>query len=455
MLALPNIFRLLLLFALVASPASAVDWPWSNVNQNQGPGTRDWWRNHKYKAEFVEGKGYRVPGVEGFFDGEGRYMTAPLDEVAIKLTGEAPETGLLPELDPMKNYGRLKEAVGLGPNQIIAQKYLQQGFELYQKQDYKAAEDEFKAAAGRWPDSQLEEQGLFYLGECYYMQGKYIKARDTYDKLVQQHPNTRRLDMVVDREWSIAKYWETHYFDYKEKWRTGINNPIDPTLPWFDKIGHSVKTYESIRLNDPTGPRADDAIMAAAGIYFRLERYGDADYHYSLLRSDYPQSDFQFEAHVLGLQAKLRMYQGPDYDGAPLDDAKVLARRLKTQFSGRLSDEERDRLNSVEAQVAQATETRDIQLAQYYDNTQHYGAARIIYEDVANKYGSSPVAAEARTRAEEIKPLPEKPAKPLGWLVEWAPVSTERTAMNDIPEVKQANEERLAQERGETGTVVK
>ena len=87
-------------------------------------------------------------------------------------------------------------------------------------------------------------------------------------------------------------------------------NGYDQTRPWLDTLGHAIKTYDNIRLNDPTGPRADDAIMATANIYFQRGRFDDADYHYSLLRREYPRSELQFEAHLLGLQAKLRKYQG-------------------------------------------------------------------------------------------------------------------------------------------------
>ena len=59
---------------------------------------------------------------------------------------------------------------------------------------------------------------------------------------------------------------------------------------------------------------------------------------------EYPRSELQFEAHLLGLQAKLRKYQGENYDGTPLEEAKMLVKQLNSQFCGRLSKEEKDRL---------------------------------------------------------------------------------------------------------------
>ena len=81
--------------------------------------------------------------------------------------------------------------------------------------------------------------------------------------------------------------------------------------------------------------------MATANIYFDRGRFDDADYHYTLLRREYPRSELQFEAHLLGLQAKLRKYQGEDYDGTPLEEAKTLVKQLRSQFAGRLSTKKR------------------------------------------------------------------------------------------------------------------
>ena len=100
---------------------------------------------------------------------------------------------------------------------------------------------------------------------------------------MKEYTNTRYLDTVIDREWEIARYWE-ECDEHNPDWPL-TPNAYDKTRPWFDTIGHAIKTYENIRLNDPTGPRADDAIMATANIYFARGRFEDADYHYTLLRA--------------------------------------------------------------------------------------------------------------------------------------------------------------------------
>ncbi|MGG7377777.1 hypothetical protein ACQ7B2_03100, partial [Escherichia coli] len=67
------------------------------------------------------GKGYTVPGVEGYFDGTGRPISSPIARESIIEAGEKPEdSALIPGLDPKAGYDKVKSAVGLGPNEQIA-----------------------------------------------------------------------------------------------------------------------------------------------------------------------------------------------------------------------------------------------------------------------------------------------------------------------------------------------
>lgn len=406
------------------------------------PGTAQWWKKNKKRAVFDPEKGYSVAGVDGVFDGDGRPMRGPVSSDTVIAAGEMPnEEGLIPGLDPRVQYDKMKEAVGLGPNEQLAQTAYRQGVELFNAKKYSAAADKFKAAVARGPHSPIEQDARFMLAECYFFADRYTKARDAYDELVSEHPNTRHIDAVVDREWKIARYWEqkaTHNYDWPL-----TPNAWDKTRPWFDTMGHSIKTFENIRLNDPTGPRADDAIMAVANIHFARGHFDDADYNYTLLRKEYPQSELQYEAHLLGLQAKLRKYQGEDYDGTPLEEAKLIVKQLRTNFSGRLPTEEKERLRTVEGQLNMELAARDFRMAKHYDGTKHYGAARHYYNQVVTAHPDTELATQARDRLAQIAGEPAKPAKPLGTIVELFPQSAEKARVARIPELQ--NGGRLAE----------
>jgi outer membrane protein assembly factor BamD (BamD/ComL family) len=438
--------------ALAFAPVPArAEMPWSGWFGKGDPvGSPKWWKKHKKNAEFQVGKGYTVEGVDGYFDGMGR----PLDRAVTADSGPPPdsevdpEKGLAPALDPRAVYGKVKTAVGLGPNDQVAHELFREGERLFEAKRYHAAAKEYESAADRAIDLRIREDALFMLAESYYFDDRCIKARDAYNELADKFPSTRYLDKLVEREWAIARYLEAYANAHYDVAMTP--NAWDKTRPWFDTLGHAIKTYENIRMNDPTGPRADDAIMATAGVYFRTNRYDDADYNYELLRREYPRSEFQFEAHLLGLQSKLLKYQGSDYDGSPLEEAQLLVKQLRTNFAGQLSVAERERLQTVGARLHQELASRDMQMAQFYDGTKNYGSAKTYYAEVIDKYPDSDLAQRARERMTELAGQPEFPEKRLAWFVELFPKGQEHTALANVPEIK--NGTFLAQPPPETKT---
>ncbi len=415
------------------------------------PGTSAWWDRYEDSAVFVPGQGYQVEGFEGFYDKKGRPIDAPVDEIGVKLTNELDAGGgLIPGLDPKTTANRMREAIVGGPNQIQAEQYLQEGIQKFNEGRYGSAVSSFESAAGRWPGSGLEAKAMFNKAEALFFDEKYQEAGDAYIALLEKHPGTQRLNDSIERLWSIAQYWEKSYFEGNAGSMMGVNL-TDSTRPRLDTIGHAIRFYEAIRLNDPTGPRADDAIMATAGIHFRRENYTDADYHYGLLRREYPRSEMQFEAHLLGLQTKLRRYRGADYDGTPLEEAKKLENRLRVAFSGRLSEEEKTRLGDTRAQLAAMVEERDLRMVEYYEGTEHYGAAAIYLSKIINDYPDSPNAEKARLRLAELQDKQAEPSTRMAWFVEMFPEDKKTLALNSVKEITPGglNSEGLSPDEGQ------
>jgi outer membrane protein assembly factor BamD (BamD/ComL family) len=437
------------LFSSIAHQPAFAQWPWSD---SPAVGTPEWWKKNKRNAVFEVGKGNKVPGVEGYFDQDGRPMERAIaqERVAradVALSPNNPEEdGLMPALDPKVQYDRVKTAVGYGPDEQAARDAYARGMTAFKAGDYGDAADEFAAAADRGRFTQFHQDAMFMLAECYFFGDRYIKARDAYDELVSKYPNTRYLDALIEREWKIAQYWEK-YEEYNPDWALTAN-AIDKTRPWFDTIGHAIKTYENIRLNDPTGPRADDAIMATANIYFGRNRFDDADYHYTLLRREYPRSELQFEAHILGLQAKLRKYQGPDYDGTPIEESQNLVKQIRRNFAGRLSTEEQERLRTVEAELNRQLALSEYRMAEYYDGIKQYAAARLHYSRVASQFAQTELGAQSRTRLAEIANEPDEPPQRMGFLLDMVPQSREKARFAKIPEIQQGKT-RVAQALGQ------
>jgi outer membrane protein assembly factor BamD (BamD/ComL family) len=298
---------------------------------------------------------------------------------------------------------------------------MQDGKALYADKKYKEAGLKFAIAAERWPDTPLEEDALFLQAESEFFSDQYPKAHDTYGGLLKKYTNTRYLDTVVAREFSLGRYWE-QLQDAKPMW-TLTPNVSDGSRPMFDTFGYAIQAYERVRLNDPTGPLADASVMAMGNAYFRIGRFEDAAANYDVLRKEYPNSKYQALAHVLGLQAKMRVYQGTLYDQGPLNDANKIAEQALKQFDKELGPE-RERIIKARQQILEEKASREFVLAQYYYQHKDYGAARMYYKGVIDDFPTSEKAKEARVRMEEIRDKPDSPPNYFKWLTD--PFGTEK-----------------------------
>ena len=402
-------------------------------------GTASWWKKHKKQAEFVPGEGFRVDGYAGFYDEQGR----PIQAKVAKMVKTKEAHGLLHDAKVIETVDEVKSQFGMGPDQQVARQAFTDGEGLFRGQEYAKAAKKFKEVIDRDATGELDQDAQFYLGECYFFADEYSKAVKIYGDLLDKYPNTQHLDKVIRRQFDIARYWEKHH-ESDPHWVT-TPNFTDNTRPWFDTLGNAIKTYETIRLKDPTGPLADDAIMATANSYFLRGRYNDADYQYQLLREQYPQSDHQFDAHILGLQCKIRKYQGPNYDGTPLEEAKRLVKQLKQQFGSQLNADERDRLNDQLAQLNEALAERDFAVAQYYDGIEQYGSAKYYYYLIAQKYPDSTLGTKSRERIEQLLGEPDHPESKVGWLLNMFPENAERKTLQGVPYLTPESQIEVAQ----------
>jgi outer membrane protein assembly factor BamD (BamD/ComL family) len=295
---------------------------------------------------------------------------------------------------------RWKKMVGRGPNEPVARAAMQEADALFKAGDYAAAVPKYKRVIDRWPDSALEEDALWQLAECLFFTDRYAKAEDTYDEIVKKYANTKYLDRIAQRQFVIAQYWMA--LDDQHHYRTLSPNLVDRTRPLFDTRGRAHKAFDHVRINDPRGPLADDSIMAQANAHFLRRQWLDADYFYGLLRSEYPDSDFLLQAHLLGLQAKLQAYEGPVYDGGVLEEAGILADQVLVQFPDQLSREEEGRVEKTRQTIAAQQAERHWRRAEFYAKGRHYTSARIYYALVARDYPDTQLAQAARERYQAI-----------------------------------------------------
>jgi outer membrane protein assembly factor BamD (BamD/ComL family) len=410
--------RIALLLVGAAWPAGCTSLrkPAVPVAEELAPATAEqqaWFDANRDRARYVPNQGYAVEGAGGFYDDQGRPLKSGGAPAELPKESDEPPPNYWKQLEPGTMAENFKKMIGKGPNERVAKAAYNEGDALFRQAKYKEAAEKFRVAYKRGPDSAHEEDAMFKCGESYFFSDSYSKADDAYAQLVKKYPNSQYLDRMVARRFAIARYWEQ--VDLAHHSFVLTPNLTDKTRPKFDTRGHALRVYDRVRLDDPTGPLADDSVMASANLHFRNARYDDADYYYTLLRHEYPKSEHQYQAHLLGFQSKMRKYQGPQYDIRPLDDADDLAAQLLAQFSNELG-EEKERLVEARAWIRASKAQREFEIAEYYHKNKYYAASRLYYGEVARAYPDTKLAMASRTRIDEVKDLPPAPPRPFAWL---------------------------------------
>lgn len=339
----------------------------------------------------------------------------------------------LKKLAPDRLDDSLMKLMGKGPNRNRAEDLYEQANELFAKAEsqrengeitekaqdtYAAAGKLYMSAAKAFPSSALEHDALYQAGEAYFFADLYPKANTAYEKLIAKYSGTHYLDKVEARRFAIAKYWlELHREDPDS---ILIYDAFAKIRPKYDTDGHALRIYDKIRVDDPTGRLADDATMALANAYFAKGRYNDAADTYEDLRTSFPNSQHQFNAHLLEIKSRLVGYQGPEYDGTGLIKAEKVMKAIITQFP-REVDANRQQLEEMAGEIRYLMAEREMAMAVLYDRREEYRAARLYYETVIEEYQDTKLAVEAEKRLSEIAGSPDVPPQKAEWLIDVLP----------------------------------
>ncbi|MEX0866710.1 MAG: outer membrane protein assembly factor BamD [Pirellulales bacterium] len=414
------------------------------------PEQAQWWEANRQRAVFVPGRGFQISGEPGFFDPYGRKLPeqAPLAPPPAANVSAPPVDNNGPPPQRRRTADDSDEGIGIGaggledyvdrfrgngegrpsdyegmklfpwqkdppPNEGIARDFFREAEAAFREKDYAVAAVKYKAAGRALPKSSIEEDAIFMQAESQFFADEYPGAFTTYETLLEKYKRTRHLDKVTTRLFAIGQYWVKLHME-NPKWLT-TPNLTDSSRPRYDTLGHGLRAFDRIRLTDPTGPLADDSLLATGNAYFVREYYDDAGYYYGLLIDEYPQSDLLKTAYQLGIQSKMRSYQGPTYEPKPLDDAKEWIDQALAHFPDQ-APEERQRLLQHRRELDVAYAARDIARGQYYENLDHARAARYYYAQVLKKYPHTPMSQQAEQRIASLQNLPDAPEEKFEWL---------------------------------------
>lgn len=283
----------------------------------------------------------------------------------------------------------------------------------------------------------LAEKARYMEAECLRERKRLPDAAATYHRLLQDHPYGAYRERACQQMYAIAYGWlEADTLKDIDAEQAGTAVPwwqkppalpsvLDPTRPLFDTEGEALRVLDNVQTHDGIGPNADKALFWLGYVHFYRGRFEDADHYFSQLVELHKDSKLRPMALDLAIVAKNNATGGPVYDSTKASEALQLIHHAEATMPGYAADpakaaEMTRRKLEVRHQLAQKL----MRQAEYYERTNHPGAAYFYYDLVTRQHPgtrSAEAAAAKKADLEQVKrqletaaPAPAGPPGVLG-----------------------------------------
>jgi TolA-binding protein len=299
---------------------------------------------------------------------------------------------------------------------------------LYQNKEYRKAEAAYhKIANNKKAPINVADEALYFEADCQRAQNNLRDAEGTFRKYVKEfRVNGQYVEQANRRLFEIANYWlddTRQQMQAYEEQREGKRWFVLPASyvhfskdrPLFDMEGHALQLLDDVSMNDIRGSirpvdggpsLGERAMFFVATVKFFREDYHEADYYYSQLYENHPNSPLAPKAIKQSIICKQVMNGGTAYDTRVIEES----RKLIDRYQGAYPDWTKDRdwlsrqLGSIHLQQAD----RDYKIGEFYRRTGHPGSAYFYYELVRRRYPNTEYAKQAEDRMRDLRGLAER-----------------------------------------------
>src|SRR5262249_53924223 len=153
---------------------------------------------------------------------------------------------------------------------------------------------------------------------------------------------------------------------------------------------------EHVRHHEPDGTLSDDALMRIADQHMANADYETAADYYDHMATDHPKSPFVQHAQLASIDARLKGYIGPEYDGAGLEKARETTKKTMPASPARPAGTEKlyHPLNITNAKEAE----RPSRVGDYYRRIGKVASAEYYFGKVRYRWPKSEWAVKAKTQ---------------------------------------------------------
>jgi outer membrane protein assembly factor BamD (BamD/ComL family) len=260
----------------------------------------------------------------------------------------------------------------------------------FDKKDYSLALKAARRVVRVWPLSDYAPQGQYLVGRCYEAMGKDEKAFQEYQKVVEKQPKMVNYQEIVGRQFTIAnKYLAGKWF---KLWGY---------VPIFSSMDKTSDMYEKIVKNGPYSEVAPKAQMNIGAAREKQSNFALAAKAYETAADRYHDRP-QVAADALYKQAMAynKQAQTAEYDQSTAGQAISTFTDFMTLYPNdpRVGQAQKN-IASLKTEQARGS----FEIAKFYERYKRWNGALVYYNEVVFIDPSSPYAAPARQRIDELK----------------------------------------------------
>ena len=225
-----------------------------------------------------------------------------------------------------------------------------------------------------FPQVSKADFDAFMQAEIFFARGKFTKAVESYDKLLDEFPQSEFCDAALDRKFAIATAF--------------LSGQKIPVLGIFKISGFESGQKVMDKISDRAGdaPIAKKAALAVAEKLEEKEKFDEAYDKWSQISSRWPTGQIGKDALLAMARCKHAVYKGTKYNATNLISAKTYYENFRQRYP---QDANQFGIDAKISQINEQLAYKQLSIAQYYKRTGSIEAANLYYNMVVTDWPDS------------------------------------------------------------------
>jgi len=223
--------------------------------------------------------------------------------------------------------------------------------ELINKGKHRKAEKVLKGYIESNEDASDRAAAMLMYADCAFMRGRYYKAHERYQRVIDQYPGTDEFAMALRRELDIARAW----LDGTKRRVLAVFR-VEACDEAIDVLGQIEELGVGHRI-------AEVALVVKADYYFRTGEFELAELHYRRLAKDMQSQRYMKMAMFRSASSALGRFPGIWFDDTGLLEAEQLYSEYLDRFP---EDARKDDVQAMLKNIAEKRAEKEYQIGRFY-----------------------------------------------------------------------------------------